>query len=46
VPAVQTAIRGLGAEPLALSRQAFIDRMNADRARFGRFIQEAGIRVE
>jgi tripartite-type tricarboxylate transporter receptor subunit TctC len=46
VPAVQTAIRGLGAEPLPLSRQAFIDRMNADRARFGRFIQEAGIRVE
>jgi len=46
LPSVQTAIRGLGAEPLPLSRQGFVDRMNADRARFGRFIQEAGIRVE
>jgi len=45
-PAVQTAIRGLGAEPLAMSRQGFVDRMNADRVRLGRFIQEAGIRVD
>jgi tripartite-type tricarboxylate transporter receptor subunit TctC len=43
---VQEAIRSLGAEPLAMTRQAFVDRMNADRTRFGRFIQEAGIRVE
>ena len=43
---MQTAIRGLGAEPLAMSRQGFVDRMNADRVRLGRFIQEAGIRVD
>jgi tripartite-type tricarboxylate transporter receptor subunit TctC len=45
-PRVQEAIRGLGSEPLAMTQQAFVERMSADRARFGRFIQEAGIRVE
>ena len=45
-PRVITAIRALGAEPLPMTRQAFAERMSADRARFGRFIQEAGIRVE
>jgi tripartite-type tricarboxylate transporter receptor subunit TctC len=45
-PRVQEAIRGLGGEPLAMTRQAFVERLTADRARFGRFIQEAGIRVE
>jgi tripartite-type tricarboxylate transporter receptor subunit TctC len=43
---VQETIRGLGAEPLPMTRQAFAERIIADRARFGRFIQEAGIRVE
>ena len=45
-PAVQQAIKGIGGEVMAVSRQAFIDRQNADRARFGKFIQEAGIKLE
>lgn len=43
---VQDVIKGIGGEPLALTRQAFIERQNADRARYGRFIQEAGIKAE
>ncbi|WP_119355112.1 Bug family tripartite tricarboxylate transporter substrate binding protein [Azohydromonas sediminis] len=43
---VQEVIKGIGGEPLALTRQAFIERQNADRARFGKFIQEAGIKAE
>lgn len=43
---VQEAIRAMGAEPLALSRQAFAERMTNDRNRFGRFIREAGITAE
>ncbi|HMM85644.1 MAG: Bug family tripartite tricarboxylate transporter substrate binding protein [Gammaproteobacteria bacterium] len=45
-PKVQEAIRTIGGEVMAASRQEFIDRQNADRARFGKFIQEAGIKVE
>ncbi len=45
-PKVTEAIRSLGAEPMIVSRQDFIDRSNADRARFGAFIKEAGIRVD
>lgn len=45
-PKVQEAIRTIGGEVMAASRQQFIDRQNADRARFGKFIQEAGIKVE
>ncbi|MCI1192198.1 tripartite tricarboxylate transporter substrate binding protein [Calidifontimicrobium sp. SYSU G02091] len=43
---VQEVIKGIGGEPLALTRQAFIERQNADRARFGKFIQDAGIKAE
>jgi tripartite-type tricarboxylate transporter receptor subunit TctC len=43
---VQEVIKGIGGEPLPLTRQAFIERQNADRARFGKFIQEAGIKAE
>jgi tripartite-type tricarboxylate transporter receptor subunit TctC len=45
-PRVSEAIRSLGAEPMIVSRQAFIDRSNADRARFGAFIKEARIAVD
>jgi len=45
-PRVQEAIRAMGTEPLALSRQAFLERMASDRTRFGRFIREAGITAE
>ena len=45
-PKVADAIRSLGAEPMVVSRQEFIDRSNADRARFGAFIKDAGIKVD
>ena len=43
---VQEAIRAMGAEPMALSRQAFAERMSSDRNRFGQFIRQAGITAE
>lgn len=46
LPRVQEVIRTMGAAPLAQSRQAFAERMSADRTRFGAFIREAGIRIE
>ncbi len=46
LPRVQEVIRTMGAAPLPQSRQAFTERMTADRARFGAFIREAGIRIE
>ncbi len=45
-PKVADAIRSLGAEPMVVSRPAFIDRSNADRERFGAFIKDAGIKVD
>lgn len=45
-PRVIEAIRAMGAEPLALSRQAFAERMSSDRNRFGQFIRQAGITAE
>jgi tripartite-type tricarboxylate transporter receptor subunit TctC len=45
-PRVAEAIRGLGAEAMVSSRQEFIDRQNADRARFGAFIREAKISAD
>ena len=45
-PRVADAIRGLGAEAMISSRQEFIDRQNADRARFGAFIREARITTD
>ena len=45
-PKVADAIRSLGAEPMVVSRQEFIDRSNADRTRFGAFIKDAGIKVD
>jgi tripartite-type tricarboxylate transporter receptor subunit TctC len=45
-PRVQEAIRAMGAVPLALSRQAFAERMASDRNRFGQFIREAGITAQ
>jgi tripartite-type tricarboxylate transporter receptor subunit TctC len=46
VPKVADAIRSLGAEAMTGTRQDFIDRSNADRARFGAFIKEARISVD
>ena len=43
---VQDAIRAMGADPLALSQQAFAERMSSDRARFGQFIREVGITAQ
>ena len=43
---VQEPIRAMGAEPLALSRQAFVERMNTDRARFGQLIRDIGITAQ
>lgn len=43
---VVEVIKGIGGEQMAVSRQEFIDRQNADRARFGAFIKEAKIAVE
>jgi tripartite-type tricarboxylate transporter receptor subunit TctC len=45
-PKVQEAIKSLGAEPMISTRQEFIDRSNADRARFGAFIKEARITAD
>lgn len=45
-PKVVEVIKGIGGEQMAVSRQEFIDRQNADRARFGAFIKEAKIAVE
>jgi tripartite-type tricarboxylate transporter receptor subunit TctC len=45
-PRVTAAIKTLGAEPMIVSRQAFIERSQNDRARFGDFIKQAGIKVD
>lgn len=45
-PKVVEVIKGIGGEQMAVSRQEFIERQNADRARFGAFIKEAKIAVE
>jgi tripartite-type tricarboxylate transporter receptor subunit TctC len=45
-PRVADAIRTLGAEPMVLTRQEFIEKQNADRTRFSTFIREAKITVE
>lgn len=45
-PKVSDAIRSLGAEPMIATRQAFIDRSNADRTRFGAFIKDNRIQVD
>jgi tripartite-type tricarboxylate transporter receptor subunit TctC len=45
-PKVVEVIKGIGGEQMAVSRQEFIDRQNADRARLGAFIKEAKIAVE
>ncbi|MFT3953480.1 MAG: tripartite tricarboxylate transporter substrate binding protein [Piscinibacter sp.] len=45
-PKVVEVIKGIGGEQMVVSRQEFIDRQNADRARFGAFIKEAKIAVE
>ncbi len=45
-PKVVDVIKGIGGEQMAVSRQEFIERQNADRARLGAFIREAKIAVE
>ncbi len=45
-PRVQDAMRTLGAEPMVGTRAAFVARQEADRARFGAFIKEAGIKAD
>jgi tripartite-type tricarboxylate transporter receptor subunit TctC len=45
-PRVLDVIRTIGGEPMASTRQEFIDRQNADRARFGAFIKEAKITAD
>jgi tripartite-type tricarboxylate transporter receptor subunit TctC len=45
-PKVVEVIKGIGGEQMAVSRQEFIERQNADRARLGAFIKEAKIAVE
>lgn len=45
-PKVVEVIKGIGGEQMVVSRQEFIERQNADRARFGAFIKEAKIAVE
>jgi tripartite-type tricarboxylate transporter receptor subunit TctC len=45
-PRVQEVIKGIGAEPMIVPRAEFIARQEADRARFGKFIKEAGIKAD
>lgn len=45
-PRVQDTIKAIGGEPMLLTRQEFIDRQAADRARFGAFIKEAKITAD
>jgi tripartite-type tricarboxylate transporter receptor subunit TctC len=45
-PKVQEVIKALGAEAMIGSRQDFIARADADRARYGAFIKEASIKVD
>jgi tripartite-type tricarboxylate transporter receptor subunit TctC len=45
-PRVQEVMKGIGAEPMIVSRPEFIARQDADRARFGAFIKEAGIKAD
>jgi len=45
-PRVQEVMKGIGAEPMIVSRPDFIARQDADRARFGAFIKEAGIKAD
>jgi len=45
-PKVMDAIKALGAEVMVSTRQEFIDRSNADRARYGAFIKEARITAD
>jgi tripartite-type tricarboxylate transporter receptor subunit TctC len=46
VPSVVDAIKGLGAEPAALSRAEFIDRNAKERERFGGLVKSLGLKVE
>jgi tripartite-type tricarboxylate transporter receptor subunit TctC len=43
---VQEVIKGIGGEPAATTRQEFIAAQNKDRARYGAFIKEIGLKVE
>jgi tripartite-type tricarboxylate transporter receptor subunit TctC len=45
-PRVQEVMKGIGAEPMIVTRAEFIARQDADRARFGNFIKEAGIKAD
>jgi tripartite-type tricarboxylate transporter receptor subunit TctC len=45
-PRVQEVIRGLGAEVMTSTRAEFIERQNADRARFGAFIKDNKITAD
>lgn len=45
-PRVQETLKGIGSEPAAMSRAQFIERQNHDRARFGAFIREVGLKAD
>jgi tripartite-type tricarboxylate transporter receptor subunit TctC len=45
-PRVQEVMKGIGAEPMIVSRAEFIARQEADRARYGKFIKDAGIKAD
>ena len=45
-PAVADVIKRIGGEQALMSRNEFIDQQNKDRDRYGKFIKEAGLKVE
>ncbi len=45
-PAVADAIKALGAEPAAMSREEFIERHAKERDRFGGLVKELGLKVD
>lgn len=46
LPAVADAIKALGAEPAAMSREEFIERHGKERERFGGLVKELGLKVD
>ncbi|WP_119156666.1 Bug family tripartite tricarboxylate transporter substrate binding protein [Caldimonas tepidiphila] len=45
-PKVVEVMKGIGSEPASMSRQQFVERQNQDRARFGAFIREVGLKAD
>ena len=46
MPAVADVIKRIGGEQALMSRNEFIDQQNKDRERYGKFIKEAGLKVD